>query len=570
MKKIVLIFSNILIVGGLRSQSIADAQKLLYYERYEGAAQLLQPLVRTDPNNAEAWWLLTQAYLNTGRIKQIKDSLLLLPSGNAQAPLVLCAYGQILLQENKKDSAVAAFTKALEETKQKDPEVMLAIAQANVNTPGGDDGYAVDLLTKAIKRDKRNPELYVTLGNAYRKQTNGTDSYKAYQDALTQNSKYAEAMYRLGKIFVTQGNSEMYVKYFEDAVAADPLYGPAWYELYYHYYFRDVNKAMDCLNHYITSSDKSVKNDYLMTDLLYASKKYQDAIHNALDLIGQHGVSSEPRLYKLIAYSYKELNDSANALGFMHRYFKEQNDTAFVVKDFETMGEIYDKMMNNPDSAAPYYSHASELEKDSIKRIEYDKKLADLYKRLKDYPDQARWLGKYYQGNAKSTNLDLFNWGLAHYMAKDYHMADSVFGLYETKYPEQDFGYYWRARSDAAIDTSLTTGMAIPHYLKLIELTAKDSANKTNRKHLIEAYGYIAAYKANTEKDYAGAIDYFDKLLNLDPSNMDAKKYIEILKKSKSRSESKSSVKDAEKTEKEGDKKSSGKMVTKTETSKAG
>jgi tetratricopeptide (TPR) repeat protein len=144
-------------------------------------------------------------------------------------------------------------------------------------------------------------------------------------------------------------------------------------------------------------------------------------------------------------------------------------------------------------------------------------------------------MGKYYQGNEKATNLDLFNWGLAHYMAKEYPMADSVFGMYEIKYPEQDFGYYWRARSASAIDTSMQLGIAVPHYLKLIEIAEKDTASKTNKKHLVESYGYIAAYKANTQKDYNGAIDYFEKLLVLDPDNRDAQRYIEILKKNLSK-----------------------------------
>jgi tetratricopeptide (TPR) repeat protein len=116
-------------------------------------------------------------------------------------------------------------------------------------------------------------------------------------------------------------------------------------------------------------------------------------------------------------------------------------------------------------------------------------------------------------------------------MAKNYLFADSIFGLYETRYPDQDFGYYWRARSDVAIDTAMTTGMAIPQYDKLIEIDGKDTVNKTNRRHLIEAYGYIAAYRANAQKDYAGAIDYFEKLLALDPGNTDAGRYVGILKK---------------------------------------
>jgi len=79
----------------------------------------------------------------------------------------------------------------------------------------------------------------------------------------------------------------MYLKYLNDAVAADSMYAPAWFELYYHYYSRDVNKAMDCLHHYMAAADKSIKNDYLVTDLLYVSQKYDAAIRNAQSLIAQ-------------------------------------------------------------------------------------------------------------------------------------------------------------------------------------------------------------------------------------------------------------------------------------------
>jgi tetratricopeptide (TPR) repeat protein len=358
----------------------------------------------------------------------------------------------------------------------------------------------------------------------------GADAYKAYQDALAQDSKDVEALYRLGKIFVSQENPDMYVKYFNDAVTADSMYAPAWYELYYYYYFKDVNKAMDCLQHYIAASDPGIRNDYLLTDLLYSSRKYEEAIRHARHLIDQQQQISEPRLYKLIAYSYKELHDSVRALEYMQQYFSQQADTGFVMKDYETMGEIYDQL-SRPDSAVLYYVKAGNMDKDSLKRFEGDRKLAELYKKLKDYHNQALWLGKYYRGNDRATNLDLFNWGLAHYMAGEYPMADSVFSLYETKYPDQDFGYYWCARSAVAIDTAMTTGIAIPHYLKFIDIAAKDSANKTARRHLIEAYGYIAAYKANTQKDYTGAIDYFEKLLVLDPGNTDAGRYVNILRK---------------------------------------
>jgi cytochrome c-type biogenesis protein CcmH/NrfG len=519
-------------MGGSKAQSLADARKLLYYERYDGAAHRLHSFIEANPVSSEAWLLLTQVYIHQKRIPALRDTLTKMSIDAQQQPLGICAWGQLLLMQHRKDSAMTYFQRALQMTKEKDPPVLLAVARAQETADSADANYAfaIDALNKAIKRDKHDADLYVELGNIYRRLMDGTDSYKAYQDALVQDPNDVEALYRLGKIFVTQKNPEMYLKYFNDAVAADAGYGPAWYELYYYYYFRDVNKAKDCLDHFIAAADPSINNDYLVTDLLYSSRKYSEAIEHAKQLIAQQGAVTEPRLYKLIAYSYKEQHDSLKALDYMTQYFRLQNDTGFVVKDYSTMGEIYSSL-DKPDSATVYFVKAGNLEKDSAARTEYDRKLAGLYKQQKDYANQALWLGRYYCGNSKATNLDLFNWGLAHFMAREYPRADSIFGLYETKYPDQDFGYYWRARCDAAIDTAMSTGMAIPQYTKLIEIDGKDTANKTNRKHLIEAYGYIAAYKANTEKDYAGSIDYFGRLLTLDPGNTDASRYITILKK---------------------------------------
>ena len=47
----------------------------------------------------------------------------------------------------------------------------------------------------------------------------------------------------------------------------------------------------------------------------------------------------------------------------------------------------------------------------------------------------------------------------------------------------------------------------------------------------MEAYAYLAAYATNTKKDYATAVAYFEKLLQIDPENADAKKYIGVLQK---------------------------------------
>lgn len=530
MKKVLTVSAALLLFTVAKAQNIDEAKKQMYYQRYGSATTTLHNILQKEPSNANAWFLLTDAYAQQDNINKLKDSLALAPAAIADEPYLQVAKGYLLLQQNNKDAAKKLFDAALDKTKEKDAGILSAVAKAHIDAKTGDANYAIELLDKAAKRDKRNQEIYTLKGNAYRKLDNGTEAFKAYQQALEQDKNYTAALHQMGNIFVTQKNPEMYLKYFNDALAADPEFAPAYYSLYVHNYVTDPAKAMDFFNKYVSKSDPSAKNEYLHTDLLYLTKQHDAAIAKAQQLLQKEG--AEPRLYKLIAYSKLDQKDTAAAMDFMQRYFHYAPDSNYVVKDFETMGLLYASTPGKMDSAAKFYEKAASMQTDSVALYAYYKRLAGLYEDKKNYAGQAQWLGKFYEGNKDASNIDLFNWGIAHYRAQQWQDADSVFGKYIQKYPEQTFGYYWRARSNAAVDSAIEKGTAIPHYLKLVEVAEKNFEDANNKKWLVEAYGYLAMYKANTEKDYASAIDYFKKLKTVDPNNKDVDKYISILEKS--------------------------------------
>lgn len=529
MKRLLFFCTVFLFSGWLAAQTTEEAEKLLYHHRYYSAGAMAHDLIAKDPNNARAWWLLTQVYFEQNKLNELKDTLSKAPLTVGADPLLRAARGHLLLREKDSAGAATLFEEALKDTKMKDPAVLAEIADAQVDAKEGNAAYAVELLQKALKKDKNNPALYVLMGDAYRKLLDGGNAYKAYDQALKEDPRYAAALYKIGKIYTSQNNPDLFVPSFDKAVTVDSLYAPALYELYYFYYFKDANMARDYLNKYIAASDHDTQHDFLLTDMLYTQGKYQEAIDRAGQLLTKE-TSETPRLNKLIAYSYQALGKPETALTYMNLYLNTHPDTSYALKDYEAMAEIYGALQDKEDSAAVYYAKAASLEKDGAKKMEYYKKLGKLYKKTKAHDKEAYWLGKYYAANPHPGNVDLFNWGIASYLAKDYPTADSVFTLYETKYPKEEFGYYWSARSAAAIDTAMEQGLAIPHYMNLLEL-AKDTAANISKKHLVEAYGYIAAYKANTEKNYESAIDYFEKLLDLDPDNSDAKRYVSILKK---------------------------------------
>lgn len=532
MKRLFVLAILLLATGLLFAQQTEQGRKLYSYEKYVSAIQLLQKAVTDNPSDISGWYWLIKSQLAAGNADSASLTLQQIPATVTEQPLAKVLRGELYLQKNDSVNAVALFAEAIGTKRKKDPAIQWAIARAMIDAPKGNLMQAIALLEDAGKKDKKNADIHIAIGDAYRKLYDGSSAVKAYQEAIDADPANAYAYYMMGKIYQTQNNVEVFTEYYNKAINADPDFAPVYYPLYYYYYFRDVNKALEYLQSYIAKSDYTIEHDYMLTDLYYVSKKYQNAIQTAQQILAKKETQIKPRLYKLMAYSYDGLEDYNNAGTWMKDYFAKEADSNYVSKDFELMGKIAAKNNASTD-AAIWYEKAFQMEKDSIVKLGYVQKITALYKAQKNYAQQALWTGEQYKLNPGFNNVDLFNWGVAYYNAKDYPMADSVFGIYATKYPDQTFGYYWRARCNAAIDTAMETGIAIPHYEDMIDVALKDTANANNKKWLIQAYGYIAAYRVNTEKKYDDALALYDKILQLDPANDDAEKYKEILEKMK-------------------------------------
>lgn len=528
MKKIIITTVFLSATALLHAQ--ADGNRFLYYDRFTSAENTFHQLLQQQPDNAGAWLGLTKAYMGQSEYRKAADSLLAAPPTVKGNPLYQAAYGAALLELDKKDSAQIFFNQALEATRERDAAILSAVAAAHIRAKKGDAAYAVSLLEKAIRRDRDNAEYFVLLGDAYLKLANGSEAYKAYHDAIGKDKNHAAAYHKIGLIFLSQKNPDMYLQYFNKAVAADANYAPSLYRLYAHAFYQDPAKAMAYYNDYAAKSDPSVQTAYDLMDLLYLNKEYGKAVQKAQAIAAQQAEKTAPRLFKLLGYSYAGLKDTAKAITYMQQYFETEEDSNIISKDHVALSELYGTT-GNDSLAMVHLAAAANLEKDSAVLYGYFKKLASLAGQQKNYAAQARWMQQYYSGNAQATNLDLFNWALAHLRAEEYASADSVFGMYVAKYPEQSFGYYWQAKAKAMLDKEMTSGLAVPAYQKLIEVLQQNTADANYKKWLVEAYAYLAAYEANTEKDYAQAVDYFEKVLEVDPENESAKKYIAILEK---------------------------------------
>lgn len=536
MKKIIFLLFALMGIVESYAQTITAAKSHIYYHRYAAAAQELHSLVRQNQAIPEVWYLLGEVYLKQGKmdsaatvLRQGMEQMTVNNVSKKSAALLYAGWAHYLFEKGETEQAKMLIDELLELTKYKNAELLLAVAKVQAYSKNGNTGRALELLAKAGKRTRHKAEILLVTGDVYRKMTNGSMAVLLYNQAVTENPALAEAYYKTGLIYKTQKNTKAYAEQFLKAVAVDSVYAPALYELYYYYFFRDIDKAGELLPRYIANSDPSIQHEYMQTDYLFATASYEEALLSANELLKKEGKDIQPRLYKLIAYSKAALQDSAAAFSSMKRYFEFQDQSEYVARDFLLMAQLSEFNKDSVAATVQWYQKALAAEDKGKDSLQLMQRIALLYKEAGDRAQEAVWREQIFKHKENPNNLDLYSWGIALYMAADYQYADTVFGMYTKLYPEQIHGPLWQARCNAVIDTSMELGLAVPHYRKLIEVAGTDTvANKT---YLLTAYGYLASYEANVTKDYEASLVYFEKMLALDPDNKDALRYTVILKK---------------------------------------
>ena len=534
MKQITLLASFIFLANGLFAQSIDDGKKFLNYERFTSAQGVFTKLLAANPNNVEAAYWLGQTYLqnadnpDTAAAKALYQKTL---QANPNAPLIVVGIGEIELMEGKKEDARNRFETAISLSKGKDAEVLTAVGRANVDAKAGDSTYAIDKLNQAAVKDKKNVQVQIELGDAYRKMIDGANATTAYQNALSLDPKNARAAFMIGRIYETQGFGQepIYMKYYNQALALDPNFAPVYYWLYNYYYHRDVNKSRDYLNKYIAVADPDSKNCYSQASILYASQLYKDAITKSDECIAQAGAKSYPNLYGLKAYSYDKLGDSVSAKKYFEEFFTKINPDKIGPNDYATYGKILLKFPGNDSLASLYVDKAVMLDTVPANKLDYVKSTAASLAANQKFADAGRWYSKILTLKPDYGKGDLYYAGYNDYRGGLYKEADSIFGIYIQKYPNDIFGYFLRARANEGIDTSGELGLAKPYYESVIKIADTTADKESIKDKLIPALRYMVAYYYNIKKDKATAVTFNDKILAIDPADATALKTKEAL-----------------------------------------
>jgi tetratricopeptide (TPR) repeat protein len=532
MKKsaIVLFFSALFTISAF-AQSVQEGVNHLNAERYTSAKAAFEKMVAANPNNLEAVYWLGQTYIaqdNVAGARQVYEKAL---TTNGNAPLVLVGMGHVELLEGKTNEARQRFETAISLSRGKkgsDPNVLNAIGRANVDAPKGDVAYAIEKLNQAATLAPNNGDIFINLGNAYRKARDGGQAITAYRKAIP--TLPALAYYRMARVYETQRNWDIVNENLDYAIKADPKFAPAYLRHYVYNMFhkQDYAAAEQWAQKYVANADPSIQNDVFRAQALFQQKNFDQAIQVGQNILNQSKEPASANLYRLMAYSYMEKGDTATARQYVDQLFAKAKKEEFVPKDYTLKAAIYSK--ESPEEVVQIYLDAASEDTTLRNKLMILQEAVDWAQKAGKKIPEADLKLAIYQLNPNPNPASLFQIGLPYYQGGAFRRADSAFQAYSKAFPDSVYGYLWSARSLARIDTSGEQGLAIPQYEQLLAVSEKDKVRY--KAYGMEAAGNLANYYVNVKGDREKGIYYLTKGLEFDPENTSFKKAIEKLKSS--------------------------------------
>jgi tetratricopeptide (TPR) repeat protein len=151
------------------AQTIEDAKKFLYYERFKSAKDVCQKLLNANANDENAAYYLGQALIGLEDFSAAKSLYQQKLSAASSSPLLLAGMGHIGLLEGNLADARSRFETAANLAAGKRIDVLNAIGEPNSNPEikNGDANFAIDKLNQAVNiKGFKHPEVYANLGDA--------------------------------------------------------------------------------------------------------------------------------------------------------------------------------------------------------------------------------------------------------------------------------------------------------------------------------------------------------------------------------------------------------------------
>ena len=510
MKKAAVVFAALAFAGGVRAQNLESGIKMYNYNRWQSAQKILLPLAATD---AKANYYLGLTYLELGDLATAESTFTKFPDDPAnKSGLARLAFAK---NDNAKGMQLA---KELAETaKKKETDPLRYAADAVLHSNGGDYMQAIKWDSAAYKKGAHDAALLIALGDAFRKVSGGGgEAMNNYESACDVEKNNSLGYSRIGDLWFDATNYKLALDNYSKAKEFDAS-NPLPYKALALAFQRSgkYDKALENIREYLKYSDNSFADKRMNAEILYQSKNYCEAIKAARELqsVTPMADSVKVELVGIIGFSQIYCNDSLEAVKNIRTYLSMQQPSKIRPATYIDYGKLWLKL-DNLDSAAYYYGLGLSADTSKDKTETY-RQLADAYKAKKNYCKSAEWYNNLVKSRPETQPSDYAWRGIMYYFCGDYQSTINCMVDMEKRYPDQPSAYLYAAKAAAAIDSTDTSGLAVPYYAQWFE---KVGPNYDKKNELKPAYGYLLVYYFN--KDDKDKLElYKSKLRALDPDD---------------------------------------------------
>lgn len=405
--------------------------------------------------------------------------------------------GDIYLLVNNGSLAIKNYNRA-QDLDLKSPIANMKIG--NIYFRGKNLMAAIPYFQKAIELDNNYAPAYRELGQLYSLAGKFKESKENFETYLRLTNQNIPAKIRyVNALFYSKNYAEV-VKNVEDIFAVDKsrtyLNRIAGYSCYEQGNYAEALAYMNRLFENLPA-DRILKKDYI-----YYARIIMKKNQNYPKLLGELD-KAKAELDKV-----REKNESLKGPAKE----KEKVDEApFVAKvaDIQKSIDPADKELSNAYEA---YEKAITFGEEDMNLIQ--EKANFLYQH-RHYSDAAgTWRRLLSKG--KNSEENYLQIGKAYYQGKDYDKAEEIFNEMIAKFPNYIPAYLWNANNAVAKDPDSKLGIAKEKFNALIAKAATDSVKYSGE--IFDALRYLG-YNALQENKYDAAKAYYTRMLNLDPNN---------------------------------------------------
>jgi len=552
MKKRIMILAGFLLLSFqvLHAQDIEKGKWYIGEKQYGWAGKVLKAALEKDPSDSKALYYLGQVYDLQGKPDSAEICYQNGILTEEKFPFNYIGLGKIQLNKSNRDEWFKFYEKGRKLTKDLFGYELEA-GNACLSATSKNYDLSSKYLEEAKNINAKDCRLLISLGNLFLVSKSPGDAVNEYERAIYYNDFCMQAFVKLGEIYAKANNYREAINAFNKAIALDSTLILAYKErgdLYYT--FGKYNEARADYDIYMDRSDNSVEDKERYAFILFFTKNY-DRAKGLINEVIQNDPGNTV-MYRIAAYIDFEKGDYPNSLNNLQYFFAHHDTTKFIALDYIYYGHILIK--TGQDSLGTLQLEtASEM--DTTKTELYDE-IGKSYSKQKNYPKAIAYYQKMISLNLPNPGNSYYQIGRSYYfMAEDslsgfdslykaqlYHKADSCFEIMTVLSPESYVGFIWRGRTLSRLDPETTAGLAKPSYEKAMALLEAGDISKTP-KLLIECYRYLAFYHyllgeklltanpAEAKSEMTNSINYWTKILDLDPSDQQAQTALQNLQK---------------------------------------